>query len=101
MEAVNTLSSKPKRMKKIAVIQPWCTGCGGAPVCMIYCKKNALKLVRDHEAQPFKRMTVDSSLCIGCGSCVTAGQMGIRLSGCPWDAITMMPVGEPGEQARQ
>lgn len=100
MEAVNSTSTKRKRVKKIAVIEAWCTGCGGAPVCMTYCKKDAIQPTRDKDVYPFKYMTVDNSLCIGCGSCVTAGQMGIRLSGCPWDAITMEPVGEPGEQVR-
>lgn len=99
MEALRTPPTKRKRARKIAVIEPWCTGCGGAPVCMIYCKKGALIPVADHEAYPFKRMTVDSRLCIGCGACITSGPMETRLGGCPWDAIILKPVGENRDHA--
>ena len=91
MKASNDTTTKQKRLKKKAFIEPWCTGCGGAPVCVIFCKKHALTLVRDQKTYPFKRMTVDQTLCIGCGACATTGTLGIRLNGCPWDAITIKP----------
>lgn len=78
---------KATRKKKIAVIDPCCTGCGGAPVCVVYCKQNALRLVEDKENYPFYIMTVDETLCIGCGACISRGKQGIMLHGCPWNAI--------------
>jgi ferredoxin len=79
--------AKNAKVAKIAVIDPWCTGCAGTPVCLVYCKQKALRLVKDKEAYPFNIMTVDGSSCIGCGACVSAGRQGIMLSGCPWNAI--------------
>jgi ferredoxin len=58
-------------------------------VCAVYCKQGALRLVKDEAIYPFNIMTVDGSLCIGCGACMAAGRQGIMLSGCPWDAIRM------------
>lgn len=81
-----------KKARKIASVQPWCTGCSGAPVCMIYCKKNALMLIKDSFYYPFSIMAVDEAACIGCGACVTKGENGIYLSGCPWNAIRMVTV---------
>lgn len=100
MDTISKTSAKKKRSKKKAVIEAWCTGCGGAPVCMTSCKKGALTPVRDQDAYPFRRMTVNHDLCIGCGLCATSGTMGIRLAGCPWDAITMMTVDDTGETVR-
>ncbi len=77
--------------RQIARVQPWCTGCGGAPVCLVYCRKNALIPRADSDHYPFRVMTVDESLCIGCGACVTGGDKGLYLSGCPWNAIIMIP----------
>jgi ferredoxin len=82
-----TVMAKKPKSYKIAVIDPWCTGCGGSPVCRVYCKQKALRLIKDKEADPFSIMTVDGSLCIGCGACAAAGRQGIMLSGCPWNAI--------------
>jgi ferredoxin len=81
-----------KKTRKVAVVQPWCTGCSGTPVCVIYCRKNALMLIKDSFYYPFNIMTVDESACIGCGACVTKGENGISLSGCPWNAIRMVTV---------
>jgi ferredoxin len=81
------VDKKPKAAKKIAVIEPWCTGCGGAPVCTVYCKKGALEVVADQEFYPFHMMTVNHQLCVGCGVCVSKGKQGVMLSGCPWNAI--------------
>ena len=89
-EMATDASIKSRRSKtKVAVIEPWCTGCSGVPVCTVYCKKNALRLVKDEETYPFQMMTVNRTLCIGCGACVAKGNEGIMLSGCPWDAIRM------------
>jgi ferredoxin len=85
----DSVNKKPKSAARIAVIEPWCTGCGGAPVCTVYCKKNALQLTKDQEVYPFHMMTVNQELCIGCGACVSKGKQGIMLSGCPWNAIRM------------
>ena len=92
METAGKTPARNISPKKKAVIEPWCTGCGGAPVCMISCKKGALTPIMDPESYPFRRMTVNHDLCIGCGLCATSGILGIRLNGCPWDAITMTAV---------
>lgn len=84
---MHTGAATMKRASKIARIEPWCTGCGGSPVCLVYCKQKALKLIRDEKNYPFSVMTVVSSRCIGCGACVAGGKQGIMLNGCPWDAI--------------
>lgn len=81
-----------KKTRKIARVQPWCTGCGGSPVCAVYCKKNALMLIRDSHYYPFNIMTVNEEACVGCGACATRGENGIHLSGCPWNAIRMVTV---------
>ncbi|MBU1170118.1 MAG: 4Fe-4S dicluster domain-containing protein [Proteobacteria bacterium] len=80
---------KSKKARKVAVVAPWCTGCGGAPVCLVYCKRGALSLVKDPDAYPFTLMTVNEKICIGCEACVSAGDQGIMLKGCPWNAIHM------------
>ncbi|MFA6010578.1 MAG: hypothetical protein WC799_11400 [Desulfobacteraceae bacterium] len=81
-----------KKTRKIANVQPWCTGCSGAPVCVVYCKKNAFMLISDSFNYPFNIMTVNEAACIGCGACVAKGENGIYLSGCPWNAIRMVTV---------
>ena len=83
---------KKPRVKRIARIADWCTGCGGFPVCQVFCKFDALRLVDDPENYPFKKMTVDAERCVGCGACVAGGAQGIMLTGCPWNAIRLMPV---------
>ncbi|MBI5552447.1 MAG: 4Fe-4S dicluster domain-containing protein [Desulfobacterales bacterium] len=84
---MNIGAASIRKTSKIAVIDPWCTGCGGSPICAVYCKTKALKLLQDAKNYPFNMMTVDGSLCIGCGACVSGGRQGIMLSGCPWNAI--------------
>lgn len=83
--------ARHSRKRQKARVEPWCTGCGGTPVCLVYCRKNALILRDDSDHYPFRIMTVDESLCIGCGACATGGEKGVYLSGCPWNAIVMIP----------
>lgn len=92
---------KTRSSRKTALIEAWCTGCGGAPVCMVYCKRDALQLVKDKESPPFMIMTVDHTRCIGCGACVSGGRQGIVLSGCPWNAIRLIRRSQSGESVRQ
>ena len=82
-EKVNTGATRT------AFITDACTGCGGAPVCITFCRNDALLLVQDIDNYPFRKMRVNSLLCKGCGSCISNGQDGVRLAGCPWDAIQM------------
>ncbi len=79
---------------RIAFVTDKCTGCGGAPVCRVYCPCGALRLVDDHGHHPFKRVEVDAALCTGCGSCVARGPNGSRVFGCPWDAIRLTALEE-------
>ena len=74
---------------EIAFVTERCTGCGGAPVCRVYCPEGALQLVDDRDHFPFKRMQVNPTLCSGCGACVARGPKGSRIFGCPWDAIRL------------
>lgn len=76
--------------RKKAVVTEGCTGCGGAPVCRIFCPRDALVLFEDRENEPFRRMQVDESACTGCGSCVSRGPQGVHLLGCPWNAIRLV-----------
>jgi ferredoxin len=85
-------AAQKTKTRKIAAIMPWCTGCGGSPVCMVYCRKNALVPVKDMDHYPFSVMTVSERDCIGCSACVAKGENGLVLSGCPWNAITMVPL---------
>lgn len=81
-----------QRAKRTAFVTGACTGCGGAPVCMIFCSYEALGMITDNENYPFRKIVVDSLLCKGCGSCVSSGTNGVRLTGCPWDAIQMVRI---------
>ncbi|MFZ5565320.1 MAG: 4Fe-4S dicluster domain-containing protein [Thermodesulfobacteriota bacterium] len=85
---------KVRAPRRRALILDWCTGCGGVPVCRVYCKFDALHLVADEENYPFRRMTVDAVRCVGCGACVSGGPDGLVLTGCPWNAIRLVPVPE-------
>ncbi len=79
-----------RKSRRVAVVTAFCTGCGGAPVCRVYCKYDALQLVEDPETYPLKRMTVNEKRCVGCGACVAAGREGLMLTGCPWNAIRLV-----------
>ncbi|ABW66003.1 ATP-binding protein [Desulfosudis oleivorans] len=91
-EAPAALPKKARAPKRQAMILDWCTGCGGVPVCRIYCKFDALQLVDDPDNYPFKRMTVNRVRCVGCGACISSGPDGLVLTGCPWNAIRLVPV---------
>ena len=76
--------------KRVAFVTETCTGCGGAPVCRVYCPQGALRLVEDEDNFPFKRVQADPVLCSGCGACLARGPRGSRIFGCPWDAIRLV-----------
>jgi len=81
-----------KGVKQTAFVTDACTGCGGAPVCITYCRYEALVMVKDNENVPFRKMKVDSLICRGCEACMSNGKNGVRLTGCPWDAIQMVRI---------
>ncbi|MFO8048863.1 MAG: 4Fe-4S dicluster domain-containing protein [Desulfosudaceae bacterium] len=81
---------KRRQVKRVAVVSDLCTGCGGSPVCLVYCKFEALRLIDDPHNYPFKRIMVDREACIGCGACVSGGKDGLMLTGCPWNAISLV-----------
>jgi len=86
------------RRRQVACIGDLCTGCAGSPVCAMFCPTDgALELVDDDSSFLFKRMRVNPEKCIGCRNCVTRGPLGAYIEGCPWNAITMVPLsdGEP------
>lgn len=85
----NRRNAEDFRTAKKAFVTDACTGCGGAPVCITFCRHGALDLVPDKENYPFKKMVVNKMVCKGCGMCVCDGRDGIWLTGCPWDAIQM------------
>lgn len=88
------------RKRQVAFIDDTCTGCAGVPVCRMYCPtEGALEYVPDESSLHFKRMRVNPEKCLGCRSCVTRGYLGSYIEGCPWNAITMIPLknGEQGE----
>lgn len=92
---------KTRTAAKTAYIEAWCTGCGGSPVCMVYCRRNALQLMKDKNSPPFMIITVDHTRCIGCGACVSGGRQGITLSGCPWNAIRLIRRSQSSVPVRQ
>ena len=79
----------PKPPKRLAVIdQDACTGCAGAPTCVMFCETvtagkgkqvDAIRMV-DSPENPFSICVVEYEKCIGCALCARV---------CPWDAITM------------
>jgi ferredoxin len=101
-----SVPQKKHRGKKVAVIEPWCTGCSGTPVCQVFCNRGALVLLPDDENAPFRIMSIDNDRCVGCGACVAKGDRGAVISGCPWNAIRidaltgLAPSEHPGAQVR-
>lgn len=84
---------RKRKPKLLAVINDYCTGCAGSPVCVGYCPVEACMFwVPDEEHPPFGRIEVDKSLCIGCAKCTSKGPDGMFLDGCPWDAIEMVSI---------
>ncbi len=92
IEKKQTRPAGKTKVKKVAYVSDSCTGCGGVPVCRVYCKFDALQLVDDEDNYPFKKVMVDSGRCVGCGACVSSGVQGLMLTGCPWNAIRLIPV---------
>ncbi len=93
--------AKAKRRKKrlLAFIGDECSGCGGSPVCLAMCPvEGAMEYVADDGAFPFGRVRVVPDRCIGCALCASKGYEGALTEGCPWNAVTMVPVEDP-EQA--
>lgn len=81
--------------KRTAFVTERCSGCGGAPVCRIFCPHGALELREDRESFFFKKMEVKPGSCTGCGSCITRGPHGTQILGCPWNAIRLIQVRDP------
>ena len=82
---------RKRKPRSIAVVTEACSGCGGSPVCQLACPVDGCMVLEPApEAPPFQRIRVDPLTCIGCKSCTTRGPAGILLTGCPWDAITMV-----------
>ncbi len=81
---------KRPRSRMVARVTESCTGCGGSPVCRIFCRRDALQLMDDPENYPFTKMRVDSSRCSGCGNCQAGGPDNIQVTGCPWNAIRLV-----------
>jgi ferredoxin len=82
---------RKRRPGTLAVIDECCTGCAGAPACIVYCPvEKCMFWVPDAEHPPFGRIEVDKTTCIGCAKCASKGPDGILLDGCPWDAIAMV-----------
>lgn len=86
-------SNRKKRKKVVAYVGDGCTGCGASPVCLAWCPiDGALVPGPAEDAYPFGRVTVDPGNCTGCGGCVTRGYEGAFTQGCPWNAITLIPL---------
>lgn len=86
---------RKRRPKTLAVINEYCTGCAGAPACIVYCPvEMCMFWVPDADHPPFGRIEVDKSTCIGCAKCTSKGPDGTFLDGCPWDAIEMVVIEE-------
>ena len=88
----NTAKKSPKKLFR-PFITEMCTGCGGKPVCRIYCKFGAISLVVDEDNYPYKRAKIDETACTGCRACVSKGKQGTMLTGCPFNAIRLRKVG--------
>ncbi len=78
---------KTRLQKRVAVVTSRCTGCAGSPVCWILCRFHALDRIPDPDNYPFYYMRVNPARCTGCGACTSNGTNGLKLNGCPWDAI--------------
>ncbi|MCP5112502.1 MAG: 4Fe-4S dicluster domain-containing protein [bacterium] len=82
---------RKRKPKQLAIINVNCTGCSGSPACIEYCPVEACMFwIPDEDVEPFGRIEVDKSLCIGCAKCTSKGPDGTFLDGCPWDAIEMV-----------
>jgi len=87
-----------RKKRLLAFVGDKCTGCSGAPVCIAVCPvEGALEIVREAGASPIVRVRVNPDECIGCALCVAQGYEGALTEGCPWDAITLLPV-ESGDE---
>jgi ferredoxin len=49
-----------------------------------------LEKIADPENYPFYYMRVNPKYCAGCSACIAGGRDGLRINGCPWDAIDMI-----------
>lgn len=84
-----------RKPRAIAVATAACSGCGGVPVCEVYCPvENCMVMVPDPEAGPGGRMWIDPLRCVGCRRCLPGGPLGTFQEGCPWDAIVMVPTAQ-------
>ena len=86
---------RKRKPKLLAKINENCTGCAGSPACVAYCPVEACMFwIPDPDFQPFGRIEVDKTTCIGCAKCTSKGPDGTFLDGCPWDAIEMVNIEE-------
>ncbi len=86
---------RKKKPRELAVINECCTGCSGAPACVAYCPvDDCMYWVTDEDSSHMGVIEVDPQLCIGCKLCTSKGPDGTFLDGCPWDAITMVPIAD-------
>ncbi len=78
----------PKNPKRLAVVdQTGCTGCAGAPACVLFCETvtvrdkvvDAIRVVKT-EGNPFELAYIELDKCIGCALCAEV---------CPWETIHM------------
>lgn len=87
------MAATRRKKRYLAVVGDKCTGCSGAPVCIAVCPvEGALEIVREASSSPIVRVRVNPEECIGCALCVAQGYEGSLTEGCPWDAITLLPV---------
>jgi len=86
---------RKRKPRQIAFVTEDCSGCSGSPTCIEYCPiAGCMFWVPSRDGSPFGVIRVDPDLCIGCSRCVSKGPHGTMLDGCPWDAITMVPIAE-------
>jgi Pyruvate/2-oxoacid:ferredoxin oxidoreductase delta subunit len=78
----------PKNPKRLAVVdQTGCTGCAGAPACVLFCETvtvrdkvvDAIRVVKT-PGSPFELAYIELDKCIGCALCAEV---------CPWETIHM------------